>query len=61
MTTVIRKSAIPLDRAVLCLDCNCVSDANQQCPACTSKALLNLSVVLNRREEFVYAQQLAAA
>lgn len=61
MTPFIRKSAIPLDHAVLCLDCSCVSDANHQCPACTSKALMNLSVVLNRREEFVHAHRLAAA
>jgi hypothetical protein len=55
------RSAIPLDRAVLCLDCNCVSDANRQCPACSSSALMNLSVVLNRNEEFAYEGELAAA
>ena len=48
MTKLIEKSTIPLDHAVLCLDCSCVSDANRECPACTSRALLSLSVVLNR-------------
>jgi hypothetical protein len=48
------KSLIPLDQAVLCLDCSCVSDANRECPACCSRALLNLSVVLNRPSELCY-------
>lgn len=38
---------IPLKTAVLCLDCDCVSSANQRCPACSSGALLNLSTVLD--------------
>jgi hypothetical protein len=63
MKTLIQRSTIPLDHAVLCLDCSSVSDANRECPACSSRALLNLSVVLNRREdeEFVYTGRLAAA
>lgn len=62
MKTLMQRSTIPLDQAVLCLDCSCVSDANRECPACSSRALLNLSVVLNRREEeFIYTGQLAAA
>lgn len=63
MKTLIEKSTIPLDHAVLCLDCSCVSDANRECPACSSRALMNLSVVLNRNEEFVFAREreLAAA
>ena len=52
MTSLQNKSTIPLDNAVLCLDCNCVSDANRECPACTSRALMNLSVILNRPTEF---------
>jgi hypothetical protein len=48
-------SMIPLARAVLCLDCNCVTDANRECPACSSKALMNLSSVLDRREMFCHA------
>jgi hypothetical protein len=57
MTSLRNKSAIPLDHAVLCLDCNCVSDANRECPACSSRALMNLSVVLNRRSDFAeYAE-----
>jgi hypothetical protein len=61
MTSLIKRSAIPLDHAVLCLDCNCVSDANRECPACSSRALMNLSVVLDRREEFSESRELAAA
>jgi hypothetical protein len=49
MLTLMNSSVIPLIHAVLCLDCNCVSDAKQECPACSSKALMNLSLVLNRR------------
>jgi len=61
MKTQVQRSTIPLEHAVLCLDCSCVSDANRECPACSSRALMNLSVVLNRREEFVYTGRLAAA
>jgi hypothetical protein len=50
MEKLIKRSAIALDYAVLCLDCNCVSDANRECPACSSRALMNLSNVLDRRE-----------
>jgi len=45
-------STIPLDHAVLCLDCDRVSDAKRECPACSSRALMSLSVVLNRPAEF---------
>jgi len=61
MNTLRNKSTIPLDHAVLCLDCNCVSDANRECPACSSRALMNLSVVLNRPTEFVEYARLANA
>lgn len=61
MKTLIQKSTIPLDHAVLCLDCSCVSDANRECPACSSRALMNLSVVLNRRDEVFLEQELVAA
>jgi hypothetical protein len=51
MKSILKKSLIPLDQAVLCLDCSCISDANHECPACCSRALLNLSSVLNRPSE----------
>ena len=54
MKAVLKNSLIPLDQAVLCLDCSCVSDAIRECPACCSRALLNLSNVLNRPEELRY-------
>jgi len=61
LTSLTKRSAIPLDHAVLCMDCNCVSDANRECPACSSRALMNLSVVLDRREEFADSRELAVA
>jgi len=54
MKALLKNSLIPLDQAVLCLDCSCVSDAIRECPACCSRALLNLSNVLNRPEELSY-------
>lgn len=39
---------VPLAKAVLCGDCQTVSDGNQCCPACGSQSLLNLARVLNR-------------
>ena len=59
MTPFMESSTIPLDLAVLCLDCNSVSDANRRCPACCSGALMNLSVVLNRPADFAGYQDLA--
>jgi hypothetical protein len=44
-------SHFPLKKAVLCLDCSSISDANQECPACCSGALMNLSRVLNPAEQ----------
>jgi DnaJ-class molecular chaperone len=39
----------PLSRAVLCPACNSVSQVTHDvCPACASRGLLNLSVILNR-------------
>jgi hypothetical protein len=39
---------IPLKSAYLCQDCNCVGNCSNQCPACASTVLLNLSGVLDR-------------
>lgn len=61
MTSLRNNSTIPLDYAVLCLDCNCVSEANRECPACCSRALMSLSVVLNRPAEFAGYEKLANA
>jgi len=55
MQTTLNKSIIPLFHAAICLDCNCVTDANQVCPACSSRALMNLSSVLNRRSMSGYS------
>ena len=48
MTAKMKNATIPLNHAVLCLDCNSISDANRECPACSSRALMNLSTILNR-------------
>ena len=61
MKSLMEKSVIPLGHAVLCLDCNAVSNANRECPACSSRALMNLSSVLNRDDQFCYSLQCAAA
>lgn len=61
MPTYADKFVIPLFHAVLCLDCNCVSDANRECPACSSRALMNLSAVLDRRKVFCNYPERAAA
>jgi len=39
---------MPLTRAYLCQDCNCVGNCAEQCPACASEALIGLAGVLNR-------------
>jgi hypothetical protein len=39
---------MPLTRAYLCQDCNCVGNCAEQCPACASAALIGLASVLNR-------------
>ena len=48
MNAMTKHSMIPLNHAVLCLDCNCISDANRDCPACSSRALMNVSAILDR-------------
>jgi hypothetical protein len=61
MQSIPNKSIIPLFRAAICLDCNCVTDANRVCPACSSRALMNLSSVLNRRNMCRYSVKDMAA
>jgi hypothetical protein len=54
MKSILKKSQIPLEQAFLCLDCSCISDGNRECPACSSRALLNLSSVLNRPSDLSF-------
>ena len=61
MKTLMQTSVIPLVHAVLCLDCNCVTDANRECPVCSSRALLNLASVLDRQKMFGHSLKRAAA
>jgi len=42
---------IPLKSAYLCQDCNCIGNCAEQCPACASAILLNLSGILDREVE----------
>ena len=55
--------AFPLRVAVLCPDCNAVSDGVNACPACGSSSLLSLASVLNRTpaDEGVEAQERSAS
>ena len=39
---------IPLKSAYLCQDCNSIGNCAEQCPACASAVLMNLSCVLDR-------------
>jgi hypothetical protein len=41
---------MPLGRAYLCEDCNCVGNRAEQCPVCASEALMSLAGVLNREQ-----------
>ncbi len=42
---------VRLDRAVLCVDCEHISEAaGERCPRCGSPSLLGLARVLNREE-----------
>ena len=38
----------PLSSAYLCQDCNSIGNNANQCPACASEVLMNLSAILNR-------------
>jgi hypothetical protein len=42
---------IPLKSAYLCQDCDCIGNCAEQCPACASAVLLNLSGILDREVE----------
>lgn len=48
---------IPLDYAVLCVDCRAITRAvNSHCPACGSQSVLNLAKVLDRKEANIDGQ-----
>jgi hypothetical protein len=49
--TFITMQHIPLSSAYLCVNCNCVGNCPEQCPACASQNLLGLASVLDRPEE----------
>ena len=61
MKAQMKHATIPMNLAVLCLDCNSISDANQECPACSSRALMNLSTVLDRPTQIKSPRKLAVA
>ncbi|MGA3133760.1 MAG: hypothetical protein ABSD59_23585 [Terracidiphilus sp.] len=50
---------MPLMRAYLCEDCNCIGNCAEQCPACASRALIGLAGVLNREPKEEAEQELA--
>jgi len=41
---------IPLAAAYLCQDCDAVGNCAMHCPACASRVLMSLAVVLDREE-----------
>lgn len=41
---------IPLSKAVLCANCDCISDSTGACQSCDSVAVLSLANVLNREQ-----------
>lgn len=51
MTDVMNAQAIPLAQAVLCQDCNVISDAMLSCPACGCGVLMSLAKWLDRETE----------
>lgn len=46
----------PLSRAYLCQDCNSIGNSANQCPACASEVLMNLSAVLDRDDNMIASQ-----
>ena len=42
---------VPLNRAILCANCEMISAAPGHCPVCGSAAVLNLAKILNREEK----------
>jgi hypothetical protein len=57
MQTILNKSIVPLIHALICLDCNCVTDANGS--PCVF--IMNLSSVLNRRNMWWHSVKRVAA
>jgi len=46
----------PLSSAYLCQDCNSIGNNANQCPACASEVLMNLSTILNREHTMAESQ-----
>ncbi len=44
------RDLVPLSRAALCLDCECISASTGNCVGCKSRALLPLAKVFNERD-----------
>jgi hypothetical protein len=49
--TFVSMQTLPLTRAYLCQDCNCIGNCAVYCPACGSQALMGLANVLNRESQ----------
>jgi hypothetical protein len=49
---------MPLANAYLCQDCNSVGNCPAQCPACASRALMGLAIVLDRKADMSFASVL---
>ena len=46
----------PLSSAYLCQDCSSIGNNANQCPACASEVLMNLSAILNRDDNMIASQ-----
>ena len=67
LSTAVKKSSdvasylmlqhFPLSSAYLCQDCNAIGNNANQCPACASEVLMNLSAILNRDEASMVQSQ----
>ena len=40
---------VRLDKAVICIDCNCITETERNCRVCGSASVLNLASILDRK------------
>ena len=48
MHAVYDRGIVKLGRAVICIDCEAISETIHICPSCGSQSLLSLAKILNR-------------
>lgn len=40
---------VRLDKAVICIDCNCITETKRNCRVCGSASVLSLASILDRK------------